>query len=39
MRKKYKIQRIHEDEEKLQLTITSISKFGEGVDLKNDLPL
>ena len=39
MRKKYKIQRIHKDEEKLQLTITSISKFGEGVDLKNDLPL
>ena len=39
MRKKYKIQRIQDDEEKLQLTITSTSKYGEGVFLENDLPL
>ncbi len=39
MRKKYKIQRIQDDEEKLQLTITSTSKYGEGVFLQNDLPL
>ena len=38
MRKKYKIQRITEDEQ-LQLKITGTSKYGEGVYLNEDLPI